>query len=134
MNRSQRRAAWISRHRQPNEAAAVGSVNVAPANALSMQAAESRVSSVSLNVGEIVFRGFDKRTAARIASTFEQQMTGLLANHPVPAHWISAASTGVMRMSPIRVSRHTDALSIGEKLARSLFTASSVHGRKGGEA
>jgi hypothetical protein len=128
MNRGQRRAAWLSSHRLALQSATAVSAAV-PSDVQGNQ-----TPAFSLHVGELLLRGFDKRTASRISTRFEQQLHHLLTAKEIPGHWSRTTSLETVHAKPIHVARHSDAMVLGTKLAQAILAhPASSHLRGGGQ-
>jgi hypothetical protein len=113
MNRAQRRAAWRSNHREVTLKAAAPPV--APVHA-------GTHGPVSVHVGALVVRGFDRRASAQIAASFERQLGELLRTGTLPARWRFNSDTATFRAAPLRLTpRGPHAL--GESLAQAVLAA-----------
>ncbi len=117
MNRRQRRTQWQAAQRFSTEPYAV--------------AAPDR-SSIRMHVGELVLRGFDRRFASRIATAFEQSLSGRLRSAALPAPLRQSMRSPQMRLAPLKLRRSRDAAAIGEELARSVLALESGTRRRGG--
>lgn len=117
MNRRQRRTQWQTSRRHSAEPPA---------------AAAPGYSSIHMQVGELVLRGFDRRLASRVAAAFERSLSERLRAATLPAPLSKAMRTGQMRLAPLKLRRPTDAAAIGDDLARSVLALETTTRRRGG--
>ena len=116
MNRAQSRAQWRNRIRR-ERAAMIGPRFAAPP--IQAHAPSPRPRSTHVRVNELEFRGFENSAARRIAASFERELTLLLRDRPLPAHWRENSAS--VRTAPVRLRSLTDTWRIGEQLAHALF-------------
>lgn len=121
MNRTQRRASWRAAHRETALKAA------------QTQFAQPLLASrgpVSVHIGALVVRGFDRRASAQIAASFERQLGELLRTGALPTRWQSAFAVDGLRTAQLRMtSRGPDAL--GESLAKAVLASRFDQPRSG---
>jgi hypothetical protein len=120
MNRGRQRAEWRARLRQ--QRLALHEQRPAPLRT-------PNSTSVHLRINELVFQGFPKSTARRIASVFELELTALLQARSLPAAWRTGTPIDHVRTAPLRPHSLTDTRGVGEQLARAIF-AMQARGRK----
>jgi len=117
MNRRQRRTQWQAAQRSSVDAA----LSCAPA-----------FSAIRLRFGELVLRGFEKRAGSRIAAAFERSLSERLRSATLPAPFRQPMRSEQMRLAPMKVRHSTDAVAIGEDLARSVLALETGARRRGG--
>ena len=121
MNRTQRRSLWRAAHREKALKAA------------ETQAVPPAIASrgpVSVHIGALVVRGFDRRASAQIAASFERQLGELLRTGALPTRWQSAFAVDGLRTAQLRMtSRGPDAL--GESLAKAVLASRFDQPRSG---
>ena len=134
MNRGQRRAAWMGKHRggamttQRGPEAARGDDGMAQVRAPSRTQIAQRGAAVTVNVDALVLRGFDRRSGARVAAAFERRLVELLQSASLPAAWRAG---DVLRAAPLRLAAAADPTLFGERLAQAVFAAQQDERRSG---
>ena len=121
MNRTQRRASWRAAHRETALKAA------------QTQFAQPLIASrgpVSVHIGALVVRGFDRRASAQIATSFEHQLGEMLRTGALPPRWQSTFAVDSLRAAPLRMaSRGPHPL--GESLAKAVLASRLDQPRSG---
>jgi hypothetical protein len=102
--RAMSRAGWRSRFR--GEAAAPAAAAPRPA--------------IAVRVGELALRGFDPRSAPRIAASMEREMRRLIAAG-LPPRWQTQGTVEALG-ARVRLRSMRDAPGIGEELARAVLS------------
>lgn len=128
MNRGQRRAQWQAQNRRvaSTRAAATQSLSPRPAG---VPSARTQGGATSVQIRELILHGFDKITGHRIASVFEQELSRLLQQHPLPASWRQAPARA--RTNSVRIHSMSDTRRIGEQLAAAVFGLRAAELRTG---
>ncbi|HXS13092.1 MAG TPA: hypothetical protein VN734_10345 [Acidobacteriaceae bacterium] len=121
MNRRERRVQWQASNRITS-GAAVSSIACTPALACPV---------ISMRIGELILRGFEKRHASRIAAAFERSLDNHLRTGVPPAPLAHGMQSPSLRLAPLTLTRPSDPVAIGEQLAGSVF-AFKLDGRRGG--
>lgn len=136
MNRGERRAQWLARHRGVSPA---GNVPSAPHAGVALPAPrvpvprlphvepaprlprEAPAASVRLHIAEVVFHGFDARQRYTLLDAVRQELTQLLAERGVPASLRAAKEVERIDAGSFGLVRGGRAGLLGARLARAVY-------------
>lgn len=139
MNRRERRAEWLARHRGDAVAGRVAAgarrEQQAPANAERHTQARPRLhlggrdaarggtspASVSLHIEEVVLHGFDPRGRYAVADAVQHELTRLLTERGVPPTLGEARGAARLDAGSFHPARDTRPQGLGAQLARAVY-------------
>lgn len=126
MNRAERRADFLSRHRRAHSrAGAEVRPEVEPANPQTAPRAASLVESMTgnaqLRIEELVLHGFAPRDRYLIRDAAERELTRLFTERGVPRQMTAKASVARLAAGTINLEAGSKAQTVGAEIAGALY-------------
>ena len=149
MNRMERRAAWLARHRQQSQPAASqpntqhaghslrahgfqpstqaatasqrANVNTTASERSERGATASAHANVNLHVGELVLHGFAPHDRYRIGDAVQHELTRLLTTQGTPSALRSSGERARVNAGSFKVAQGAVAKSIGRRVAQAVY-------------
>jgi len=124
MNRAERRADFLSRHRraQPRAGLVNESANQSTASHANLPVSDAqRASNVQLRIEELVLHGFVPRDRYVIGDAVQQELTRLFVARGVPAQLIERASAARLDAGSFKVSAESKTHTVGAQIAGAVY-------------